>query len=118
MRARACGLARAEQRQVLIPHGVERHHAARGGVGKRKRVCGGWDGSCEILGSHYVYFFRDICRIMELNLSDLPPGEAKVVPRPKKNEGGFWLLGTKLLFSRLTSKLSTTSSTTNASYQL
>ena len=25
MQARACGLARAEQRQVLIPHGVERH---------------------------------------------------------------------------------------------
>ena len=34
--------------------------------------------------------------------------EAIVVPRPKKNEGGlevFWLL--KLLFPRLTSKLST-----------
>ena len=38
----ACGLARAEQRQVLIPHGVERHHAARGRVGERRRVGGGW----------------------------------------------------------------------------
>ena len=45
---KACGHvhARAEQRQVLIPHGVERHHAARGRVGERKRVGGGCDGSC------------------------------------------------------------------------
>ena len=45
---KACGHvhARAEQRQVLVPHGVERHHAARGCVGERKRVGGGCDGSC------------------------------------------------------------------------
>ena len=45
---KACGHvhARAEQRQVLIPGGVERHHAARGRVGERKRVGGGCDGSC------------------------------------------------------------------------
>ena len=40
---KACGLAHAEQRRVLIPHGVERHHVARGCVGERKRVGGGWD---------------------------------------------------------------------------
>ena len=45
---KACGHvhARAEQRQVMIPGGVERHHAARGRVGERKRVGGGCDGSC------------------------------------------------------------------------
>ena len=35
---KVCGLARAEQRRVLIPHSVERHHAARGYVGERKRA--------------------------------------------------------------------------------
>ena len=29
---KVCGLAHAEQRWVPIPHGVERHHAARGCV--------------------------------------------------------------------------------------
>ena len=31
---KVCGLAHAEQRRVLIPHGAERHHAARGCVGE------------------------------------------------------------------------------------
>ena len=63
-----CGLARAEQRQVLIPHGVERHHAARGRVGERRRVGGGWlvlfelpamlVTCLEIWGLHDVYPFH------------------------------------------------------------
>ena len=32
---KVCGLAHAEQGRVLIPHGVERHRAARGCVGER-----------------------------------------------------------------------------------
>ena len=66
---KVCGLARAEQRRVLIPHGVERHHAARGCVGERKRVGGGWlvlfelpamlVTCLEIWGPHDVYFFRN-----------------------------------------------------------
>ena len=75
---KACGHvhARAEQRQVLIPHGVERHHAARGRVGERKRVGGGWlvlfelpamlVTCLEIWGPHDVYVFKKLCRIMEL----------------------------------------------------
>ena len=59
----ACGLARAEQRQVLIPHGVERHHAARGFWARGR----GWaeDGMArpcwklEILGAPMTFIFSE-----------------------------------------------------------
>ena len=73
----ACGLARAEQRQALTPHGVERHHAAHGWCGQveegGQRM--GWlmlirelhshagDLSCGIWGPHGAYFFRIICHV-------------------------------------------------------
>ena len=43
---KVCGLARAEQRRVLIPHGVKGHHAACSCVGQRKRAGCGWGGVC------------------------------------------------------------------------
>ena len=60
------------------PHDVERHHAARGRVGERKRVGGGWlvlfelpamlVTCLEIWGPHDVYLFRNICCIMAGNM--------------------------------------------------
>ena len=57
---------------------VERHHAARGRVGERKRVGGGWlvlfelpamlVTCLEIWGPHDVYLFRNICCIMAGNM--------------------------------------------------
>ena len=80
---RACGLR--EQVRVRAgacrattgpdPHDVERHHAARGRVGERKRVGEGWlvlfelpamlVTCLEIWGPHDVYVFKKLCRIME-----------------------------------------------------
>ena len=76
---RACVLALRERVRVRAgacrattgpdPHDVERHHAARGRVGERKRVGGGWlvlfelpatlVTCLEIWGPHDVYFFRN-----------------------------------------------------------
>ena len=53
---------RAEQRQVLIPHGVERHHTARGFW----QGGGGWDGSAMLetwiwarLGAPMTFIFSE-----------------------------------------------------------
>ena len=56
----ACGLTHSEQRQVPIPHGVKRHHVARGCVSERKRVGGGWDGSSCLVrsGGLMALFFQ------------------------------------------------------------
>ena len=75
---KVCGLARADQRRVLTPHGVKRHPLGIGGVdGQCLRRVVVWRAAspmhsaamletCEIGANSTFYFFRNICRIMEL----------------------------------------------------
>ena len=112
-----CGLARAEQRRVLIPHGVKRHHLGIGGVhGRSLRRVVVWRaaspitpraramlGTCEIgaTGPHsiqkirLVYFGNTILATVSL-INCCGPRKSsqaccKIRPRTKTKKGlGFF----------------------------